>query len=139
VKNIKSDISGVEVKALNVFSREASQLSSVEFEKEIPWPIRRVFFIASQEDLERGNHAHKECIQAIICLTGEVDVYCSDGLEEKCFRLLKLSELLVVPPGIWVKLNFRPGSSITVLASQEYAEIDYIRSWEEFQAYRLSL
>ena len=135
----KSDISGIELKALNVFSRGASQLSSVEFEKEIPWSIRRVFFIASQEEQERGNHAHKACIQAIICLTGEVDVYCSDGLEEKCFRLLQMTELLVVPPGIWVKLNFRPGSSITVLASQEYVEMDYIRSWEEFQAYRLSI
>ncbi len=138
MKSLKNKISEIELIDLKVFSRETSQLSSVEFEEEIPWPIQRVFFIAGPEEIERGNHAHKECIQAIICLIGEVDIYCSDGESEKRFHLGNLSQLLIVPPGIWVKLKFNPGSSVSVLASHKYLETDYIRSWEEFQKYRLS-
>ena len=138
MKSVKNNISEIELKDLKAFSRETSQLSSVEFEEEIPWPIQRVFFITSPEEIERGNHAHKECIQAIICPIGEVDIYCSDGEREKRFHLSNLSQLLIVPPGIWIKLKLNPGSSISVLASHKYLELDYIRSWEEFKKYRLS-
>lgn len=138
VESPKSKVSDIELKKLTVFARGSSQLSSLEFEKEIPWPIRRVFFIASHGAQDRGDHAHKECIQAIICSAGKVHIHCFDGEKEKSFQLCNLGELLLVPAGIWLKINFQPESSITVLASQEFLESDYIRSWNEYMKYRLS-
>lgn len=112
-------------------------MSSLEFEKEIPWQIQRVFFINCVEKQNRGDHGHKLCIQAIVCLTGTVSIDCSDGMEEETYKLSSLSEILIVPPGIWLKIEFQPGSTIAVLASEKYSESDYIRNWEEFQEYRL--
>jgi hypothetical protein len=65
-----------------------------------------------------------------------VEIACLDGQDEKIFSLNNIGELLIVPPGIWIKINFQPGSSITVLASENFAESDYIRNWEEFLKYR---
>ncbi len=135
---VKSKIADIELRHLNVFSRESGTLSSLELEKEVPWSVQRVFFINSVQEQDRGDHAHKECIQAIVCLSGEVEIYCYDGEEEVIFHLSNLGQLLVVPPGIWLKLKFQAESSITVLASQEFFESDYIRSMEEYKRYRLS-
>ena len=136
MQNLKSKISDIEVKTLSVFSRKSSQLSSLEISQEVPWPIQRVFFITCLQEEVRGEHAHKECIQAILCTVGHVEIACLDGEEEKVYSLNSIEKLLIVPPGIWIKINFQPGSSITVLASEKFAESDYIRNWEEFQKYR---
>ena len=135
---VKSKIADIELRNLSVFSREVSTLSSLDLEKEFPWSVQRVFFINSTQEQARGDHAHKECIQAIVCLSGEVEIYCHDGEEEASFNLSNLGQLLMVPTGIWLKIKFQAGSSITVLASQKFFEPDYIRSWEEFKRYRLS-
>ncbi len=132
----KSKINHIEVKALPVFSRNSSQLSSLEMIEEISWPPKRIFFVTSLQNEIRGGHAHKECIQAILCTVGHVEITCRDGEEEKIYNLNNIGELLVVPPGIWISIDFQPGSSITVLASEKFAESDYIRDWEEFQKYR---
>ena len=136
MQNLKSKISDIEVQALSVFSRNSSQLSSLEIIQEISWPVQRVFFITCLQEEVRGEHAHKECIQAILCTVGHVEIACLDGQDEKIFSLKNIGELLIVPPGIWIKINFQPGSSITVLASEKFAESDYIRNWEEFLKYR---
>ncbi len=138
MQNLKNKITDIEIKTLSVFSRKSSQLSSLEMIQEISWPVKRVFFITCSKEEVRGEHAHKECIQAILCTVGHVEIACHDGEEEKIFSLSHIGDLLVVPPGIWITINFQPGSSITVLASEEFAESDYIRDWEEFQKYRQS-
>lgn len=139
VKDAKTKISDIELKAIDVFSQGESNLASVEFEKNVPWPIQRVFYISSLDKVERGNHAHKECIQAIICLTGEVEILCFDGEEEARILLNGIDKFLIVPSGIWIKLIFAAGTVISVLANQKYDERDYIRNWQDFQIFRSTL
>ena len=139
MKDVKTRISDIELKEIDVFSRGESNLATIEFERNVPWPIQRVFYISSLDKDERGNHAHKDCIQAIICLTGEVEIICFDGEEEVTIILKGLDKLLIVPSGIWIKLIFDPGTVISVLANQKYDEQDYIRDWQDFQVYRSTL
>lgn len=135
----KSEISDIKLIEMKVFTRKFSSLTSVEYQNQIPWPIKRVFFIASEELDERGNHAHKKCHQALLCINGEVSVKCFDGENEVSINLEFLRNLMLVPPGIWLTINFQPGSSIAVLASDEYLEEDYIRNLEDFQVFRRSI
>jgi hypothetical protein len=136
MQKLKSTVSDVETKSLSIFSRNASQLSSLDLIQEISWQVRRAFFVSCAQGEDRGEHAHKECIQAIVCTIGHVEIYCFDGKDEKVFQLENLGELLIVPAGIWIKIRFQPGSSITVFASEKFAESDYIRDWDEYQKYR---
>ena len=136
MQKLKSTISDVETKSLSVFSRNASQLSSLDLIQEISWQVRRVFFVSCAQGEDRGEHAHKECIQAIVCTIGHVEIYCFDGKDERVFQLENLGELLIVPAGIWIKIRFHPGSSITVLASEKFDESDYIRDREDYRKYR---
>jgi hypothetical protein len=136
VLDSKNKVSDISLLKLSVFWRGTSNLSAVECGKEIRWSIKRVFMIVSQGEEERGNHAHKECSQALICNIGKIDIFCSDGNQEKTFQLTSAGEILIVPPGIWLKLRFQTNSAITVLASHKFSETDYIRSWDEYIKYR---
>lgn len=138
MQNVKTRVSDIEIKTLSVFSRKSGQLSSLEISKEISWPVQRIFFITCLQEEVRGEHAHKKCIQAIFCTIGSVEIVCFDGEVEKSFNLKSMGEILIVPPGIWIRINFQSGSSIAVLASEKFAESDYIRNMEDFQKYRQS-
>ena len=99
-----------------------------------PFEIKRVFYIydiPSGED--RGAHAHQECHQLLVAVTGAFEVEIFDGYEKKRFYLNQPNFGLHIPPGIWSsELNFSGGGICLVMASQEYQESDYIRDLTEF-------
>jgi hypothetical protein len=102
-----------------------------------PFEIKRVFFIydiPSGED--RGAHAHKECHQLLIAITGSFEVEVFDGIESTRFFLNQPNIGLNIPPGIWAsEINFSGGGICLVLASHEYDESDYIRDYQEYLTY----
>ena len=55
----------------------------------------------------RGKHAHKKISQIIICLSGEVEIICDDGLKKKKFILNKKNQCLIVPKLIWSILKYK--------------------------------
>ena len=57
-----------EIIRLRTFTDQRGSLSVVE--DEIPFPIRRVFYIYDVDDSVRGGHRHKKTIQAAICVKG---------------------------------------------------------------------
>lgn len=83
---------------------------------------------------KRGGHAHKKCIQALICLTGTVNIKCiRNGSEENHVLSLK-SGICIIPTKSWLELfNFSSdATTVIVLASENYDETDYIRDFQEF-------
>ena len=47
---------------------------------EIPFEIKRVYFIYGvSEGAVRGAHTHKETVQIIFCIQGEIDIVLDDG------------------------------------------------------------
>ena len=95
-------------------------LSAVENGEQVPFDIKRVFYIYDVPGgEERGGHSHKELQQVIIAISGAFDVLIDDG---------------VIAPGIWSQqLNFSSGSVCLVIASDNYNEDDYVRDYEEFK------
>ncbi len=115
-------------------------LTFVEGDQHVPFPIKRVFYLYDVPTAaSRGAHSHKEQHQFLICLSGSFDVEIDDGLNRKVIHLNRPWKGLHVPPTIWAaEVNFDPGTLCLVLASDTFVEADYIRDYDAFIASRRS-
>lgn len=113
----------------------AGSLSFIEGSNHIPFDIKRVYYIYDVPGgAERGAHAHKKLEQLIFAVSGSFDVCLDDGQQKKKFQLSRAYQGLYVCPMMWRSLdNFSSGSVCMVLASDIYAEEDYIRKYDEFR------
>ena len=114
---------------------EKGNITVVENSKTIPFDVKRVYYLYDVPGAEaRGGHAHKGLYQLIIAASGSFNVTLDDGHVKRTVTLNRPYQGLYVVPGIWRELdNFSSGSVCLVLASEEYDEADYIRTYEEFQ------
>jgi hypothetical protein len=112
----------------------SGNLTPVHGNIEIPFDIKRVFYLYDIPGGEsRGAHSHKECHQFLVAASGSFDVMVDDGKCKKVFNLNRPYFGLHIPPGIWAEeFNFSSGGICLVLASHNYNENDYIRSYEEY-------
>lgn len=101
---------------------------------EIPFAINRVFYLYDIPGGEsRGAHAHKECHQFLVAVSGAFEVLLDDGATKRQVLLNNPKTGLHIPPGIWAsELNFSSGAVCLVFASHGYNESDYIRNYSEF-------
>ncbi|MDO5774803.1 MAG: FdtA/QdtA family cupin domain-containing protein [Spirochaetales bacterium] len=114
--------------------REKGNLTVVQNEKEIPFDVKRCYYLYDVPGgEERGGHSHKQLRQLIIAASGSFDVRLDDGHVKRTFTLNRPYQGLFVVPGIWRDLdNFSSGSVCLVLASEVYQKEDYIRDYNEF-------
>jgi hypothetical protein len=121
--------------------REKGNLTAVENGKDVPFDVRRVYYLYDVPAGEsRGGHAHKELRQFIIAASGSFNVVLSDGKVKRTVTLNRPFYGLLVVPGIWRELDdFSSGSACVVLASREYDENDYIRKYEEYWEWKNSV
>lgn len=112
-------------------------LSFIEQCKEIPFEIKRVFYIYDVPAGEsRGTHAHKTNNQLIIAASGSFDVFMDDGATQKTVTLNRPFEGLYVPAGIWTQeQSFSSGALCLVLTDDFFDEDDYIRDHDEYLKY----
>jgi hypothetical protein len=117
----------------------AGNITVVESNKDIPFPIERVYYLYDvPSDEERGGHAHKELYQLIIAASGSFTITLDDGKVKRSFMLNNPNRGLLITPGIWRELSgFSSGSVCLVLASMLYTADDYIRDFEQFLEYKL--
>lgn len=109
-------------------------LTFLEAERDVPFPIRRVYYIFDVEPgARRGYHAHKSLEQALICVHGSCKILLDDGLEKNTVTLSDPSIGLYVGYAIWREMfDFSPDAVLLVLASDYFEESDYIRDYEEY-------
>jgi len=115
----------------------SGNITSINNGLDIPFDVKRVFYIydiPSGED--RGAHAHKECHQLLVAISGSFEVEVFDGKNKGCFFLNQPNLGLHIPPRIWAsEVNFSGGGICLVLASHEYDSEDYIRNYQEYLIY----
>jgi|ERR1035437_7471228 dTDP-4-dehydrorhamnose 3,5-epimerase-like enzyme len=109
-------------------------LTFVEAENHIPFPIKRMFLTYGiPQGAARGGHALKSCVQLLMASSGSFDVILRDGKEERTYRLEKPNHGLLLPPMIWREMeNFSDGAVCLVLASEPYDESGYYRDFDDF-------
>ncbi|MCQ2077737.1 MAG: FdtA/QdtA family cupin domain-containing protein [Bacteroidaceae bacterium] len=122
------------------FSDTRGYLSVIEENMDIPFKIRRVYYLYNVPEEARGAHAHKTLQQLMVATSGSVHVTLDDGENKKTFVIDKPWKGLLVVPGLWRTLtDFSGGAVCMVLASEHYNTEDYIRNYEEFLNYRRNL
>lgn len=115
-------------------------LSFIESGKQIPFVTQRLFHLHGlPSGSERGGHAHRECHQCLIAMSGEFTITLDDGESKVSFTLDTPSKALHVVPGIWVDLKSLTDSGVlAVLASHGYDEADYLRQYDGFLSFKKS-
>ncbi|MDI9320111.1 MAG: FdtA/QdtA family cupin domain-containing protein [Phycisphaerales bacterium] len=120
--------------SLPKIKNRAGNITPIQNSIEIPFDVKRVFYLYDVPGGEsRGAHAHKQCHQFLIAASGSFEVLLNDGQVERVVQLNKPNMGLHIPPMIWAsEINFSSGAICLVLASEQYNEDDYIRSYDNF-------
>ena len=110
------------------------QLVALENGKEIPFDIKRVYYMyETGQGVRRGFHAHKSLQQILICTSGSCKIHLDDGYETAEITLDKPFEGLLIKNNLWREMyDFSSDAVLMVLASEMYDESDYIRNYDEF-------
>jgi hypothetical protein len=112
------------------------ELCVYESAKQVPFVILRVFTVTAKVGDFRGDHAHKECLQLLICVSGKIMVTCDNGFGVVSHMLEEMGNGLLVPASIWTKQEYQTdGAVLMVLCDRGYEEEDYIRDYEEFKKF----
>jgi dTDP-4-dehydrorhamnose 3,5-epimerase-like enzyme len=127
----------VEVKLikLKVFGDARGSLVSLEQYKNIPFSIKRVYYIFdTKKDVARGFHAHKNLEQVLICVNGSCKIKVDDGKNVDIFDLLSPNAGLYIGTMVWREMfDFSQGCVLLVLASQYYDPKEYIKDYDRFK------
>ena len=113
-------------------------LTVAEQMRNVPFEVKRVYWTYDVPAGEsRGGHAHKECVEFIIAVSGSFTVTLDDGHGNcKDFHLNHPWQGLMVKTGIWrTREDFSSGAVCLVLASELFNENDYIREYDDFLKY----
>ena len=108
---------------------------AAEFSSQLPFKPERAFVVYEVPSSRvRGEHAHRECHQFLICLHGSVAVVVDDGENSQELLLDKPDRGIHLPPMTWgIQYKYSSDAVLLVFASHPYDADDYIRDYEEFR------
>lgn len=114
---------------------ERGHLVIVEGMKDIPFEIKRVFYIyGSDSNVVRGQHANRESEFVLINVAGTSKVRVKDGEgNESVYCLTRPHTGIYLPTMVWKDMyDFSSDSVLLVLASTHYDANEYIRNYEDY-------
>jgi UDP-2-acetamido-3-amino-2,3-dideoxy-glucuronate N-acetyltransferase len=129
-----SPVRGVTVHRFPVIPDMRGSLTVGEFEKEIPFSPKRYFMVFGVPSREvRGEHAHLECHQFLICVRGSCAVVADDGTRRMEIGLDAPNKGVYLPPMTWgVQYKYTADAMLLVFASHHYDSADYVRDYGDF-------
>lgn len=121
--------------SLQVHGDERGALVSLERKNNIPFDIRRVYYIFdTKKGVTRGFHAHRKLKQVAIAVKGSCRFILDDGVERVSVILDNPTQGLLIDSFIWREMtDFTEDCVLMVLADMEYEELDYIRDYSIFK------
>jgi len=124
------------ITTLRTVSDIRGDLLPIDLPDGLPFAPQRVFFVHGVPSKEvRGEHAHRQCQQFLICLTGSVSCIVDDGTTRQEYVLDDPSMGLHMPAMTWgTQYDYSADAVLVVFASRPYEDQDYIRDYEEFRA-----
>jgi len=113
---------------------DRGNLISLEENKNIPFEIKRVYYIFQTEvGVSRGFHAHINLKQIAFCLKGSCKFIIDDGFKREEIILNSPLKALYIDSMKWREMHdFSEDCILMVLASEYYDESDYIRNHDDF-------
>lgn len=103
-------------------------------DNKLPFDPKRYFLVYGVPTRKvRGEHAHRQLEQFLVCVCGEVSVVVDDGQARQEIRLSRPNCGLYIGPMVWTTLyRYSKDAILLVLASKTYDANDYIRNYQEF-------
>lgn len=131
-----TSVRGVTLHHLPVVADLRGSLSAGEFSEQIPFTPKRYFIVFDVPGRDvRGEHAHRECHQFLVCARGSLSVVVDDGRASEEIALDGPGVGLYVPPMVWaVQYKYSANALLLVFASEHYDPADYIRDYDDFLA-----
>lgn len=128
-------VNGVTLHRLPRVADIRGSLTVGEFDRSIPFSAKRYFMVFDVPSVEtRGEHAHRECHQFLICVRGSCAVVADDGINRQEFLLDRHELGIHLPPMVWgIQYKYSPDAVLLVFASHYYDSADYIRNYSEFR------
>ena len=117
------------------FGDDRGHLVVVESERNIPFDIKRVFYMyGSDNDVVRGQHANKRSEFCLINVNGTSKIRAIDlNGDEKVFILDRPHIGIYLPSMIWKDMyDFSSDSVLLVLSNEYYDASEYIRNFDKF-------
>jgi len=119
----------------NVRGDERGSLIAIEEQRDIPFPIRRIYYIfGTQPGVIRGLHAHRQLQQVMVCLHGACKLQLDDGQDQIVVTMERNTQGVLIDRMVWHQMyDFTADCVLLVLADDYYDEADYIRDYQEFE------
>lgn len=117
-----------------VLGDERGSLVALEHGRNVPFDIRRVYYIYRTESgVSRGFHAHHNLRQVAMCVSGSCRMVLDDGVTREEVVMDCPTRGLLIEGLMWREMHdFSDDCVLLVLASELYDESDYIRDYDEF-------
>ena len=130
----KNTLDSVKFFNLKTIVEPDGNLVPVESNIDIPFSIKRVFYVYGVRDQNnRGEHAHHKTEQILVCLSGKLEVLCDDGVNKKKYLLESPQQALYIPAMIWDDQNYLTDDTVMlVLCNNHYNINDYIDNYDDF-------
>ncbi len=114
---------------------DRGSLIALETHKTVPFDVKRVYYIfGTKPGVSRGFHAHRALQQVAVCVTGKCRMVLDDGHQREDIWLDSPTKGLLIGDLVWREMHdFSPDCVLLVLASEQYNESDYIRSYQTFK------
>lgn len=114
---------------------ERGKLVAVEGARDIPFEIKRVFYIyGSDSTVVRGKHANRESEFVLINVAGKSKVMVTDGERRDVVELDRQMQGIYLPKMVWKEMyDFSADSVLLVLASTHYDGSEYIRDYDNYE------
>lgn len=136
--SVPETVAGCKVVHINTIPTiNAGELSFFETTKEIPFDIKRMYYISKvPEGVRRGFHAHKTLKQLLFCPYGRIQLVLENKNGREEIELCDPSVGVLIEECIWREMLWiQKDSVLCVAASDFYNPDDYIREYEVFRKY----
>ncbi len=130
-----SILSGVRELEFKQFGDDRGHLVVVEGLKEVPFDIKRIFYIyGTKGNTVRGQHANRKTEFVLINVSGSCKVSVDDSKGNVVkYSLDKPHTGLYLPKMIWKNMyDFSSDSVLLVLCSEYYDSQEYIRDYDSY-------
>jgi hypothetical protein len=117
-----------------IYKNDTGSLVPFSLKNDIPFNVKRIFFIYGKKNSKRADHAHYKCSQYLVPLYGSIDVSYENN-EGKFKKKLSFNNRdgLFIKPKNWVNIKFNnKDSKLMVFCDREYEYFDYIEYYDEF-------
>lgn len=136
--NVRETVAGCKVIHIKTIPTvNAGELSFFEGTHEIPFEIKRIYYISKvPEGVRRGFHAHKELKQLLFCPYGRIQLVLENKNGREEIELSDPSIGVVIEECTWREMLWLQKDSVLCVAASDFYKVeDYIREFDKFREY----